>query len=816
MTAATTEKPPTSGIPRRSFLKWSGIAGGGVALVGTGAAFGLLPGVGPANAVTSTMAGSTDEKTVWNACLVNCGSRCALRLHVKDGSLVRVDTDTTGSQDLDGPQLRACVRGRSFRRRVYNPDRLKTPMRRKPGTKRGAGEWEQISWDEALGTIASELKRVIADYGNEAVYYQYGSGVTGGNITNTAWTRLLSTLGGYLGMYGSYSTSQISFAMPFMYGARIESNSIGDTVHSKLVVYWGDNPVETRMSGGGNMWNAQKSNKDFKTRTIVIDPRYSETALDLADQWIPIRPGTDAALVAAIAHVLISEDMVDQQFLDTYCVGYDEEHLPAGIPAGSSYKSYILGTGPDGVAKAPDWASPITGIPVDVILGLAHEIGTAKPCAIMQGWGLQRQANGENNCRAVMMLPILTGNVGIHGGGNGSREGTIRFPLARFSIDNPIKTKISCFMWTDAIARGADMTDIADGVQGKKKLDVPIKLIINVAGNTLVNQHSDANRTTKLLEDDSLCELIVVVDNHLTASARYADILLPGTTNAEEVDFIASEYSGDTAYAIIADQAIAPLFEARSHYDMCAALAAKMGVEEKFTEGRTQEEWRSELIRKTSASVPGIYTEEEFHDKGVFRISNPDGTFVASKAFRDDPVKNPLKTPSGKIEIFSERLWKMAATWTFGDTKGDVITALPEYVATWEGAEEAKTNDKYPLQVIGHHFKGRTHSSYGSVDWLKEAHPQVVWMNTKDAEDRGIVNDDVVHVFNDRGRIELPARVTPRIMPGVLSVPQGAWYSPDAKGVDTGGCINTLTTWHPSPLSKGNPQHTNLVQIEKA
>jgi anaerobic dimethyl sulfoxide reductase subunit A len=816
MTAPMTEAPAIEGVPRRSFLKWSGVAGGAAALVTMGSHPG---GVAEGAATPVAVAGAKDaaDKIVWNACLVNCGSRCALRLHVKDGTLVRVDTDTTGSQDLDGPQLRACVRGRSFRHRVYSPDRLKTPMRRRPGTKRGAGVWDEISWDEALDDIAAELKRVIAKYGNEAVYYQYGSGVTGGNITSNAWTRLLATVGGYLGMYGTYSTSQITAGMPYTYGERIESNSLGDTVHSKLVVYWGDNPVETRMSGGGNMWNAQKSNKDFKTRTIVIDPRYSETALDLADQWIPIRPGTDAALVAAIAHVLITEDLVDQQFLDTYCVGYDEEHMPAGIPAGSSYKSYILGAGPDGIVKTPEWASTLTGIPVEVIIGLAREIGTAKPCAILQGWGIQRQANGENNSRAILMLPILTGNVGIHGGGNGAREGTIRFPLAKFSVDNPIKTKISCFLWTDAIERGEQMTATADGVQGKDKLDVPIKLIVNVASNTLVNQHSDTNRTVALLEDDSLCEFIVVVDNHLTSSARYADLLLPGTTNAEESDFIASEHSGDTAYALMVDQAIEPLFDSRSHYDMCVGIAQRMGVEEEFTEGRTQEQWRSELIDRTRVAVPALPSEEELRETGVFRITNPDGTFVASKAFRANPVANPLKTPSGKIEIFSARLWELAEKWTFDpDAKGDVITALPEHVDTWEGAVEARSNSKHPLQMIGHHYKGRTHSSYGSVDWLKEAHPQVVWINDLDAKARGIENDDVVEVFNDRGRIRLPARVTPRIMPGVLSVPQGAWYSPDKSGVDTGGCVNTLTSWHPSPLSKGNPQHTNLVQVEKA
>jgi anaerobic dimethyl sulfoxide reductase subunit A len=122
----------------------------------------------------------------------------------------------------------------------------------------------------------------------------------------------------------------------------------------------------------------------------------------------------------------------------------------------------------------------------------------------------------------------------------------------------------------------------------------------------------------------------------------------------------------------------------------------------------------------------------------------------------------------------------------------------------------------YPLQCIGHHYKGRTHSTYGNVAWLKEAAPQVVWMNPADAQARGITNDDTVHVFNARGRIKITARVTPRIAPGVISVPEGAWYSPGAQAVDTGGCVNTLTTQHPTPLAKGNGQHTILAQVEMA
>ena len=266
---------------------------------------------------------------------------------------------------------------------------------------------------------------------------------------------------------------------------------------------------------------------------IMIDPRYNDTACGREDEWIPIRPGTDAALCAAIAHVLITENLVDQPFLDQYCVGYDEKTLPASAPANGHYKAYILGDGPDGIAKTPAWASAITGIPAERIVKLAREIGHTKPCCIVQGWGPQRHANGELQSRAIAMLPILTGNVGIAGGNSGARESTYSMPFVRMpTLENPVKTSISVFMWTDAIHRHHEMTDKTDGVQGAERLKSPIKFIWNYAGNCLINQHADINRTREILADDKKCEMIVVIDNHMTSSAAYADIRSPPFTSS--------------------------------------------------------------------------------------------------------------------------------------------------------------------------------------------------------------------------------------------------------------------------------------------
>jgi len=503
-----------------------------------------------------------------------------------------------------------------------------------------------------------------------------------------------------------------------------------------------------------------------------------------------------------------------QPFLDKYCVGYDEKTLPEGAPANGHYKAYILGQGSDGIAKTPEWASAITGIPQARIVKLAREIAGAKPAFISQGWGPQRHANGELVSRAISMLAILTGNVGIHGGNSGAREGSYSLPFERMpTLENPVKTSISMFMWTDAIERGPAMTATRDGVRGKDKLDVPIKMIWNYAGNCLINQHSQINRTHEILQDDKKCELIVVVDCHMTSSAKYADILLPDCTASEQMDFALDASCGNMSYVIFADQAIKPRFECKTIYEMTTQIAKRMGVEETFTEGRTQEGWMRHLYEQSRKAIPDLLPFDEFRKAGMFKQRDPEGHHVAYKAFREDPVANPLTTPSGKIEIYSAQLAEIAATWEL--EKGDVIDPLPVYSPGFENYDDPQSKD-YPLQLTGFHYKARTHSTYGNVDVLKAACRQEMWINPVDAHKRGIANGDRIRIFNSRGEVHIEAKVTPRILPGVVALGEGAWYNPDANRVDQAGCINVLTTQRPSPLAKGNPSHSNLVQVEKA
>lgn len=806
----------SNGISRRTLMKSGTVAGLTLAAGGFSLPFSRHA---VAETVDTVVQPAPQDKVVWGACSVNCGSRCALRLHVRDDEVYWVETDNTGDDVYGNHQVRACLRGRSMRRRMNHPERLNYPMKRVG--KRGEGKFKRISWEEAYSEIAASLQRIVAKYGNEAVYINYTSGIVGGNITRSSpyaslVARLMNCYGGFLSHYGTYSTAQIACAMPYTYGSN-EGNSTSDIENSKLVVLFGNNPAETRMSGGGITYFLEQARERSNARMIVIDPRYTDTAAGREDEWIPIRPGTDAALVAGLAHVLISEDLVDQRFLDNYCVGYDEKTLPAGVPANSHYKAYILGQGEDGVEKTPQWASQITGVPAERIITLAREIGSTKPAYISQGWGPQRQANGELTSRAIAMLPILTGNVGINGGNSGARESTYTITIERMPVlENPVKTQISCFSWTDAIARGPEMTAKRDGVRGKDKLDVPIKFIWNYAGNTITNQHSDINKTHDILQDDSQCEMIVVLENFMTSSAKYADILLPDLMTVEQEDIIPNDYAGNMGYLIFIQPATSAKFERKPIYEVMSEVARRLGpeVHQKFTEGRTQEQWLQYLYAKMLEKDPQLPSYEALRSMGIYKRKDPNGHFVAYKKFRDDPAANPLKTPSGKIEIYSARLAEIARSWEL--EKDETISPLPVYASTFEGWDDPLRNT-YPLQMFGFHYKARTHSSYGNIDVLQAACPQEVWINPLDASQRGIASGEAVRVFNGRGEVRVAAKVTPRIMPGVVAMGQGAWHQANMNGdrIDHGACMNTLTTHRPSPLAKGNPQHTNLIEIEK-
>ncbi len=730
---------------------------------------------------------------------------------MREGNIAWVDTDREGADEDGFHQIRACLRGRSVRELVEHPDRLKYPMRRIG--RRGEGRFERIGWDEALDIVAENLKRVVEQHGNEAVYVNFGSGVMSVNIAPFL-ERLMCLYGGFLGFYGDYSHSQIEAAMEYMYGER-DGNSHSDIAQTNLVVLFGDNTCENKMCGASGVYHLRYARESSGPRVVVIDPRYSETAANCADWWIPIRPGTDGALATALAYVMIVEGLVDRDFLARYCVGYDESTLPAGAVPGSDYRSYITGEGQDRTPKTPEWASAICGVPTDDIVKLAREIAQAKPCAIYQGKAPQRQSNGEQTARAIATLAALTGNVGIAGGNSGADFGTYRFFEGEVPVPpNPVETLISVFTWTDAIERGPSMTARHDGVVGAERLSTGIKFLWNYAGNCIANQHSDVNRTHEILQDETKCEFIVVIDTFKTASANYADILLPDLYPLEQPNLITSDWAGNTAYLIANRAAVPGRDERKTFYWMLTEIARRLGLEEEFTCGRDEEGWRRFIYEEARADDPDLPPYEDLLERGVYRRRDPDGHHVAFAAFREDPAAHPLDTPSGKIEIYSQRVANLMSERDLATD--EVVDPLPIYAACAEGIGDPAMRT-YPLQLVGFHFKGRAHSCYANLSTLQSVARQEAWINPADAGPRHIQDGDLMRVYNGRGEIRIEAKVTPRIVPGTVAVPEGAWHEAEMFGdrVDVGGCINTLTTQRPSPLAKGNPQNTNLVQIER-
>ncbi len=761
---------------------------------------------------------SDDTRTIWSHCTVNCGARCPLLFHVRDGRIIWVEgasahdgalPDGGASPAASVPQPRPCLRGRTVRRWIESPHRLRYPQRRVGA--RGEGRFERITWDEALDDISTRLRHTIDTYGNEAVYVAYGTGVHA--TTGRCFERLVNLLGGHLGRYNDYSTAQIAAAMPYTYGEAdaFTASPLIEAASARLIVNFGNSPAETSMGGAGGSRDFSWVREVSGARIYQVDYRLTETCTGHPDEWLPIRPGTDAALVSAIAHELVVNDWIDQDFLDAYTIGFDDTTMPMHLRGQNlGYRDYLLGTGYDGMPKTPEWAAPITQIPAESIRRLARDVGTIRPLFVMQGWGPQRHSNGELTARAIAMLPLLTGQVGLPGTSTGSHEASSDRLIADLpSGPNPVKARISCFTWTDAVSRGTEMTAESDGVRGVDRLSTNIKFIWSYAGNCLTNQHGGINMVHDILVDESLCESIIVTDTVMTDSARYADILLPDVMRMEQTSMACQGESEWYQGVTFGQKVVDAPGECRTSYDVCAALARRFGLWQRFTRERSQEEWIAHLYEEARDRDHGLPSYEDGVAMGHYSRALP--TTVALADFRRDPAAHPLSTPSGKAEIFSESLARKATAWKLPE--GEVMSPLPIYDAGFEGWDRA--TDEYPLICAGYHDKARAHSSFGSIESLKQACPHRLWINPIDAQPRGIVSDDRVRVSSRYGTVEVLARVTRRIIPGTVGLAQGAWHEADMVGdrVDVGGCINTLTSLHPSPLAKGNGVHTNLVQV---
>lgn len=731
---------------------------------------------------------------VSHASFCDCGNKCKMLATVQEGCVLSILPD----KDFMGKSFSGCPRGLAYRHTFLTSRRLRYPMVRTG--KRGEGKFRRISWEEAVERIAGEMRRTKAQYGAASRHVLLAAGVCALMRGDRFMKHLLSCDGGYLDFYNFYSAACAEHILPYIYGTILCGSPEKQHLESKLLLLWGHNPVDTHWGDGHTEYFVQA--KRNGARVIVIDPRCSDTARLFADQWIPIRPSTDGALADAMAYVIWSRGLQDQAFMDRFCVGFDEEHMPEGVPPGESYHSYLFGR-KDGVVKTPEWAQAITGVPAQTIVDLAVEYATTKPACLLPGLGPQRTLNGEENCRSFAMLACLTGNVGVPGGSAGavtylkeSRSGPWFAPA-----ENPYPGLIPGFLWTQAIDRPETITP-GDGLLGVKKLETGIKLLFCLASGMLVNQHSNINDTIRILQREDALDMLVMSDLFMTPGARFADLLLPGVSFFETENVVGSWSSAD--YLLYDQQAIRPLFGSRLEYEWIAETAEKLGLGEAFRQGReSAADWLSTLYEAhREKEEPGLPPFEQLRRQGGFVHPERDYRPAFQENIQDGV---PFQTPSGKIEIFSKRLYDSG-----------VLPGVPCYTPCEEGWEDAQQS-VYPLQLIGYHSKRRCHSIGDPNCQLEPLEAPGVWINPQDAETRGIKAGDLVEIFNDRGVVCIPALVTDRIVQGTVAMSEGGWYTPDQKGRDRRGSINVLTMTHRNtPLAHGNPQHTNLVQVRLA
>jgi anaerobic dimethyl sulfoxide reductase subunit A len=724
------------------------------------------------------VAAQPGETVVTSTCGHNCGGRCAVNAHVRDGQIVKISTDPR-RWTPEMPPLHACVRGFGQLERVNHPDRLRHPLRR--SGPRGSGQFERISWDAALDEVARQMRRVRDTYGPAAILDCSRTGSLSILHGRGASQRFLHMFGGCTELWSNLSAEAEVFAVKQTYGAKAEYKSAGrepiDYVNSRLIVMWGWSPADGTF-GTGTLQYLKRA-KQHGVRIVCVDPRVTRSSRQLADEHVFIRPSTDAAALIAMAYVIASRGLHDQAYLDRHVLGFDEAHLPPGAPRGASYRAYLMGEA-DGVRKTPHWAAAITGMPAATIERLAVEFATSKPAALHCGYAPGRTIHGEQFHRAAYALAAVTGNVGISGGNSGTSNGaTGRCGIRMLPAGtNPTGARVASSMLADLLDRGRAGGYPAD-----------IKMVYSVAGD-LFNQVPNIGRIVAAAQR---LEFMVVHDNFLTPTARYADIVLPATTFWERND-VHTPWAGAGHYAIFMKQAIEPVGECRNDFDICAELARRLGIE--GYSDKTEEEWLRELTRDA------IDDFDAFRDKGLARLPAPDDAVAFAREIRD-PEHHPFSTPSGKIEIYSMALAAKPDPYGLG--------AIPP-IPTWI---EDPVDPRYPLRLVTPKSRARTHSIHGNQPVLARADVDDVWINVADAAARGIADGQMVRVFNGRGVTRLPARVTDRIAPGVVSIKEGAWFTPDASGADTRGCANVLTPDRASPAGAA-PFNSCFVDVAPA
>lgn len=619
----------------------------------------------------------------------------------------------------------------------FNLNRLEYPLKRVG--KRGEGKFERISWKEAIDIIGEKTRSIKDRYGANSRFVYFGHNQNSLVNSELFMKRLLSLDGGFLDYYNNPNTYRIENATRLMYGTTNTGSSLNDWVNSKLIILWGHNPAETISATG--MYHLREAKK-AGAKIIVIDPKYNDTAISLADEWIPIHPNTDAALMDAMAYVMLSENLCDNDFLRKYSVGFDEDQMIDGIDGKNSYKSYLFGK-LDGIERTPKWAERITKIPMAIIEELAREYATTRPAALIQGWGPQRNKYGEQIVRGGITLATMTGNIGINGGwasGIAHVEREVFPEIPR--VKNLKEDVIAIETWPEQARLGK------------------IKAIYNLGGNMLMDDYKEKE---SILKDEAMIEFILSSDIYMSKTSKYADLVLPSDMRLERDDLSKSWKDGE--FIVFEGKIKETPNEARGEYDWMVALAENLGLRDEFTMGKESlKDWCvyiAEEIKNTYEDFPDFQVLEE---EKIYKLRD-EKPFVAFKKELEAGLEKVFPTESGKIEIFSKISYE----------EGN-LPPTPRYMGTEEEESE------YKLKYIEHHTKKKGQKNGSGRSDLENI--SIIWINPLDVEGMNISSGSRVKVFNNLGYSIGYGKITNKIVPGIVSIPSGTWKYLDGENKD--------------------------------
>jgi biotin/methionine sulfoxide reductase len=704
---------------------------------------------------------------------------------------------------------------------LQDPVRINQPMIRKgwlnkkgreKSSRRGADTYVAVSWQKAIDLAANEIKKLRNNYGNESIYAgSYGWASAGRfHHANSQLHRFMSNAGGYVYSKNTYSLAAGDVILPHILGMgtfqQMEESTPLDMIanHTKLLVSFGGIPIKnTQVEGGGmgrhHVRGALETCHKNGVKFVNFGPIKSDMIQGVKAEWYSSRPNTDTAIMMGLAHTIISLNLHDKKFLHSYCTGFEK------------FSDYLLGK-IDGQPKDALWASNISGLDSSIIKNLAIRM-TKTRTLINLSWSTQRQDHGEQVFWMGAVLASILGQIGLPGGGIGYGYGATNLVgRKKTQITKPalprLKNQVSNFI---PVARIADMLlnpGSTYDYNGEIRTYPDVKMVYWCGGNPF-HHHQDLNR---LLEAWQQPETIIVHEPWWNSNARHADIIFPAAIPLERNDI----GGGRTDTFLFSMQKACEAFgQSKTDFEIFSMLADKLGFGHEFTEGRDEHQWLKHLYEKfrqtASEFINDVPNFEEFWSDGYIELPEaPSEAFL--EKFREDPKINPLKTPSGKIEIYSSKV----AEFKYRDCPGH-----PVWLEPCEWLCSALTKD-YPLHLITNQPKTRLHSQYDNGRCSLESKiegREPVSINPKNAIDRGISDGDVVKIFNDRGVCLAGAVVTEDVMPDVIQLSTGAWYDPLVPGsvgsMDVHGNPNVLTIDKgSSKLAQGPSAMSALVEVQ--